>query len=435
MKKLTLALAIAGLLSTNPTFADEAELKSEIAELKQLLEAQQAQLQKLQVQADGLSDQQTKAAAAVPAVPASATNASSDTTIGGYGEIAYNKYRNDSSRDQADLKRFVLFFGHRFNDQLSFNSEVEWEHAVASADDQGETEIEQAYLNYQFASGVNLKTGLFLMPFGFLNQSHEPPVFYGVERNEVETRIIPSTWREGGVGLYGATDAGFAWDVGVTTGFDMAKFDDPGHPLASVHQELQFAKAHDLAYYGALNYRGVPGLTVGGALFSGNSTQGNADFNADPAQQPSFSGTGARVTLWDVHTRWQQNGWDLQALYAQGRIGGADTIDSALQAFNTANGTNRPFVASEFYGWLTQGAYTLWEHGDMTLTPFVRYEKFNTQSKMPDGFTTDPINADRVTTVGLSFKPHQQVVFKADYRKFRDNPGNDRLNLGVGYMF
>ena len=66
-----------------------------------------------------------------------------DTTIGGYGEISYNGYVHDASRNQADLKRFVLFFGHRFSDKLSFNSEVEFEHAVTSASDKGEAEIER----------------------------------------------------------------------------------------------------------------------------------------------------------------------------------------------------------------------------------------------------------------------------------------------------
>lgn len=438
MKKLTLVLASAGILSTSPAFANEAELKAEIEKLRQLVEAQSAQLQQLQSQTNALADREEKAAAASAAfaseAPATKAAATSDTTLGGYGEIAYNNYRNDGSRNQADLKRFVVFLGHRFNDQLSFNSEIEWEHAVTSADDKGESEIEQAYLNYQFASGINLKAGLFLMPFGFLNQSHEPPVFYGVERNEVETRIIPTTWREGGIGVYGATESGLAWDVGVTTGFDIAKFDDPGHPLASVHQELQFAKARDLAYYGALNYRGIPGLTVGGGVFSGDSTHSNADFKADPTQ-PNFSGIKARVTLWDMHARWQQRGWDLQALYAQGRIGDADKIDATLQAFNTATGASRPFVAKEFYGWLTQAAYTVWERNDMSLTPFVRYEKFNTQSEMPAGFAANPVNADQVTTVGLSFKPHSQVVLKADYQWFKDNSINERFNLGLGYMF
>jgi len=362
------------------------------------------------------------------------SKASSDTTIGGYGEMNYNNFLKDSSRNQADLRRFVLFFGHRFDDRLSFNSEVEWEHAVTSADDKGEAEIEQAYLNYGVSPGLNLKAGLFLMPFGFLNQSHEPPVYYGVERNNVETRIIPSTWREGGVGLYGSTDSGLAWDLGVTTGFSVAKFDDPSSPLASIHQELQLANARDLATYGALNYRGVPGLTVGAAVFSGNSGQGNAAFKADNTQ-PDFSGIDGRVTLWDLQARWTPGKFDLQALYARGRIGDADRIDQTLAAFNAANGDTRAYVPAAFYGWYAQAAYRLWERNEMSLSPFARYEYYNTQSSMPVGFEADPLNASHVTTAGLTFRLHPQVVIKADYQKYVEHSENNRVDLGLGYMF
>ncbi len=452
LKKLAL-VAMIGLLS-GTAVAAESDLTKE--QLQQQLTALKTQLQQQQVQIDALIKSQQKLMAAQPvaatavaqpapvttaaiapvsSIPAAAVApASSDTTIGGYGEIGYNNYRKDGSRTQADLKRFVLFFGHRFNDKLTFNSEVEWEHAVTSADDHGESEIEQAYLNYQVQPNINIKAGLFLMPFGFINESHEPPVFFGVERNEVETRIIPSTWREGGLGVNGSTDIGLDWNVGITTGFDVAKFDDASGPLRASHQELQLAKAHDLAYYGALNYRGILGLTLGGALFTGNSIQANADYKADNAN-PDFAGIKGRVTLGEVHARWQRDGLDLQALYAKGKIGDAAKIDASIDAFNTANNDSRPFVPSEFYGWLIQGGYTVWQRDDMSVTPFVRYEKYNTQSQMPAGITADPANADRVGTVGVSFKPVSQVVVKADYQKYWDNRLNDRFNLGVGYMF
>src|SRR5207248_8715494 len=132
---------------------------------------------------------------------------------------------------------------HRFSDRLSFNSEFELEHAVASAGDRGEAEIEQAYLNYQFSEKVNVKGGLFLVPLGILNETHEPPTYYGVERNEVETRIIPSTWRELGVGVHGLLGQGFRYDVGVTTGFNAGKLDDPAFGVRSAHQEGQLADA------------------------------------------------------------------------------------------------------------------------------------------------------------------------------------------------
>jgi len=118
-----------------------------------------------------------------------------------------------------------------------------------------------------------------------LNPHHEPPFYYGVERNEVETRIIPSTWREGGVGFTWNTDNGISYEVGITTGFDVNKFDDPSSPLRSVHQELSLAHAHDVSYYAAVNYRGIPGLSFGGAFFTATprkATQNSAPTTRNP---------------------------------------------------------------------------------------------------------------------------------------------------------
>lgn len=369
------------------------------------------------------------------AYPATVTNSEqpSRVSIFGYGELNYNNYTKDSSRSQADLRRFVIGFGYAFSDRLRFNSEVEWEHAIASADDQGEVEIEQAFLDYQFNKHLSMKAGLFLMPFGLLNEHHEPPAFYGVERNEVETRIIPTTWREGGVGVTWVTDNGLSYEIGATTGFDIAKFDDPGAPLASVHQELQLAHAKDIGFYAAVNYQGIPGLKVGAAAFSGNSTQGNASFRADNAQ-PDFSGLNGRVTLWDIHARWQPGNFDLSALYARGHIGDAAKLDSVLLAFNQANGTDLAFVPEAFYGWYGQAAYRIHLSHDMVLAPFARYEYYNTQSSMPAGFEADPANANHVVTAGLNFYPHPQVVIKADYQRYTDR-NNNRFDLGLGYMF
>lgn len=436
MTRLTLALLMAGFVSM-PASADQAALRQEMEVMRAQLKAMQTRLDAMAVQqekgAESASATQSVTKATDSGAPPLATG-SPQTTIGGYGELTYNRYSRDSRRTQADLNRFVLFFGHAFDERLSFHSEVEWEHAVTSSSDRGESEIEQAYINYKLTPNVSLKTGLFLMPFGFINQYHEPPVYYGVLRNEVETRIIPSTWREGGVGLYGSTESGFAWDVGITTGFDFSKFDDPAAPLRAIHQELQLAKAANLASYAALNYRGVPGLTVGGAVFTGNSGHNNSTFRLDNTQ-PNFAGVNGRVTLWDLHARWQKGGWDLQTVYARGSIGNADKIDRILRDYNNANATNRAYLPSEFYGWLAQAARTVWRRGDMTLTPFVRFEQYNTQSKMPEGFDASSANADRVATIGLSFRPHPQVVFKADYQKYLANTNNDRFNLGVGYMF
>lgn len=410
---------LASMLASSVAFADESMLQKQ-------LDTQATQIQQLQSQMEASRRNSRE--------PSSyASESTSPTTIGGYGEAIYNGYRTKNSRNQLDLKRFVIFFGHRFNERLSFHSEVEWESALASSTGKGETSVEQAYVNYEWCQGINIKTGLFLMPFGFINLHHESPVFYGAERNEVETRIIPSTWREGGVGFWGQTEIGLDWDAGVTTGFNVASFNDASKPLGGIRQKMSKAKAHDLSYYGAVNYR-IPSFVVGGGLFSGDSNQGNAAFISD-ATQPDFAGIDARVSLWDIHTRWQSAGWDLQLLYAQGSIGDAEKIDDVLRTYNAAKATTKPYVPSEFYGWLGQAAYSFQVGNTSTLAPFARFETYNTQAKMPAGFSADQANADRLVTAGVSFKPHRQVAFKADYRKYFKNSDNDRVNLGLGYMF
>ncbi len=419
---LVLGLATTTALATQPTLEEKIEI------LQQELEALKAQIAKVAAATPIANN--TGSASATPV-------ADSSTTIGGYGELTYNRYRSNSTHDnEADLRRFVLFFGHRFNENLRFVSEFEVEHAVVSKNDNGEAEIEQAYLDYRVSDALNFKAGLFLIPLGILNETHEPPTFYGVERNEVETRIIPSTWREGGVGIYGDAAPGLRYDVGITTGFNAAKIDDPSEGIRSGHQEMQQSKANDLSVYAALNYRAIPGLLLGGGIFTGNTAQKGASLT-DPTAKALLQGVNARLTLWDVHAKLNVGDLDLQALYAKGTLSNADTVAAAILAEQQAGNPAATGIAvpKSLYGWYTQAAYHVWHSGDMDLAPFIRYEKYNTQQSVATGFVADPLNDERVITSGVNFKLHPQVVLKADYQKFKADPSKDRINLGVGYMF
>ena len=367
----------------------------------------------------------------------------------GYGEIYYSRQSRDTTRTTADLARAVFGIGYRFDDKTEFNSEYEVEHAVASADDVGEFEVEQFYVDRQLVDKATLRAGLFLMPFGFINEHHEPTNFYGMQRNFVETLIIPSTWREGGLSFHGDLDFGLAWSAGVTTGVNLANWEfapefpqyttalglanNGPAPLQATHQELSLASARHLSQYVALNYFGVPGLDVGGAVFTGK---------AEPA--PGTVGD-SRVTLWEGHARWTPGKFDLSALYAHGSI-------SNVADANIANpGTPNP-IPSAFYGYFLQAAYQAWEYGDYRLNPFVRWEYYDMGSKYsgafpqiptgtvpltdaPGDFGTWPSNRDRVWTTGVNFYVTPHVVFKADYQWFDMNKAFNRLDLGLGLNF
>ncbi|MGH8750361.1 MAG: hypothetical protein ACREUV_01500, partial [Burkholderiales bacterium] len=129
--------------------------------------------------------------------------------------------------------------------------------------------------------------------------------------------------------------------------------------------------------------------------------------------------------LWDVHAQYNVGRLHLQGLYARGTLGDA-------LAISNATGETAP---SAFYGWYGEAAYRVWQNGEMALSPFVRYERYNTQQGVAAGFAADPRNNEKVTTVGLNFNVHPQVVFKVDYRNFTADNTRDSLSLGVGYQF
>jgi hypothetical protein len=353
------------------------------------------------------------------------------TTIGGYGELHYNNFSGDVTsgtrkKDEIDFHRFVLFIGHKFNDWISFKSELELEHSIAGESKAGEIELEQAYLDFNINAHFNAKAGLFLIPMGILNETHEPPTFYGVERNEIESRIIPSTWWEAGVGVYGEVVPGLNYQFNVTSSLDAGKFkSDFSNGVRDGRRKVANAPAEDVAFSGALNYTGVPGLLVGASFFTGETGQ-------DGASDTDLKGVDARLTLWDIHARYQKDRLDLRALYAQGRLSDADDIKDAISGANSIN------AAERFYGWYAEAAYHVWKQGDHDLAPFVRYEAWDTHAEVPSNVTRNRNNKNNVWTVGANYSPHPQVVLKADYQEF-DKPdstkGDKRLNMGMGYMF
>lgn len=423
MKKLLLTLAISSLY-TAPSLADEAALQAKIDALSAQLEALKGEMKTLHAQTEAIATQQ-ETAAATPAT-ASASN-SSGATLWGYGEVNYTRPKDDKSQTQMDLRRAVFGIGYKFDDKTRFVSEFEIEHAIASADDAGEVEVEQFYIDHQLSDNTHLKAGLFLIPAGLINENHEPNRYYGVERNRVETDIIPTTWREGGIATYGLTSYGLAWEAGLTTTVSLAKWDANStegreSPLGSIHQELQLAQASDLATYGALNYRGVPGFVLGGSVFTSKVSQ-------DDASQPLAK--DSRMTLWDIHTRWTPGNWDLAAVYARGSF-------SNTQALNLSFAGMPSPVPEEFYGWYTQAAYKVWQNGSYSLSPFVRYERVNTAAsyaKQPQGFGINAADTETITTYGGSFYLNPNVVFKLDYQQVTDVSAKNRFNLGLGLAF
>jgi hypothetical protein len=420
----------AGLLMAAASSAADAATQQE---LEAKVDALSAQIAELRSELAVLREQGNSSAApiaigdplgAAPSLAATGPEIDGKVAWSGYGELTYSRPDDDVSATTADLARFVLGAGYRFDDKTRLVSELEVEHAVSSADDPGEVEIEQAYIERRFNDRTFGNIGLFLMPVGLLNENHEPTRYYGVFRNLVETAIIPTTWREGGFQVLGNTDGGLRWNAGVSTGFNLSKWDATStealeEPLGSIHQELALASARDLAVFAAVKYTGIPGLRLGGSVFTGDAAQG----------QPGFDDN--RVTLWEAHARWNPGNWDLSALYSRVHIAGTAPINTTLVG-------NPALIPEDAFGWYLEGAFRVPLRSEKTLAPFVRYERLNTASSyafVGTSVTPDALADTEVVTTGINFYLTPGVVLKFDYLQFLHDDGDDRFDLGVGYQF
>ncbi|MGJ0427969.1 hypothetical protein [Methylobacter sp.] len=343
-------------------------------------------------------------------------------SIGGYGEANYQAIVGDEKgkKDNADFERLVLYAGYKFTDSILFNSEIEFEHG--STDDGGTVSVEFAALDFFIDPMANIRAGMVLLPMGFLNTIHEPPFYFGNNRPEVERQIIPSTWREIGVGLFGEILPNLTYTAYVVNGLNAADFTSDG--IRSGRQKGSQAKAEDLAFVGRVDYapEALPGLSVGGSAYAGNSGQ-NQDFGGQQVD--------AFTQLYEAHVQWKYRGLEFRTLGSWGHIDDADVLSAA----------KGQTIGSSNYGWYTEVGYDvlplLVKDTTQYLAPFFRYEQFDTIAGTPTGFLDDETKDRQIYQFGLNYKPIPNVVIKADYRNFTAKKGNlpDDFNLGLGFIF
>ncbi len=327
-------------------------------------------------------------------------NSAEKTTIGGYGELHYNNLSGKggtADKDEIDFHRFVLFFGHEFSDDIRFFSEFELEHSIAGDGKSGEIELEQAYIDFDLNDNHTARTGLFLLPVGIINETHEPPTFYGTERNPIEKDIVPATWWAAGAGLHGQLGGGFSYDAYVHSGLAVPS----SFKIRSGRQKVSNAEANDPAVTARIKYTGTPGLEL-----------------AMSAQYQQNMGQGLVAgldngTLIETHAIYNTGAFGIKALYAAWDIDG-----TAVKAVG-ADKQNGFYIEPSFKPSEKMGV-------------FARYNKWDNKA----GSGASKSEKEQID-VGINYWPHEDVVIKADYQHQDNENGADRngLNIGLGYQF
>ncbi|MFT5465157.1 MAG: hypothetical protein ACI8UO_000244 [Verrucomicrobiales bacterium] len=407
---ITLAFALgAGPAAAQSQDDEIAELRAQLLAMKTQMEALETRLEATEAKATeaeskaetaeqtavavhqsigAMPDADGKNVAPIPMIEESWADR---TTLGGYGEM----HLTLGDKEEIDFHRWVLFLNHQYTDRIKFVSELELEHSLAGDGKPGEVELEQAYMEFDLGGDFWLKTGIYLLPVGFLNETHEPNTFYGTERNVIESEIIPSTWWEGGIAVTKKFDSGLSFDLGVHSGLDVPTDGDNAYRIRSGRQKVAEALASDAAFTLRGQYNGIPGFNLGSSVqYQTDVSQGS------PENNPAW--------LAEAHVEWRMGNFQLRALGASWFIDGP-TVE--------ALGLDEQFgyYVEPSYRWST-------DRGDFGF--FGRYGHFDAEKGEFDYIET-----------GLNYWPIDSLVFKLDYRRVTGDAEEDLYNFGVGYVF
>lgn len=351
-------------------------------------------------------------------------NGGKAVTIGGYGEMLYNQPEGDNGT--LDVQRLVLLAGYKFDDKIQFITEIEFEHVE-------EVYVEQAFVNYNVANNVNLRGGLMLVPMGIVNEFHEPTTFNGTNRPAMDKSIVPTTWRELGVGVSGRFNSlSLGYQAYIFNGFKSVESDGNGvvtggklggsNGLRGGRQKGIESTVNTPNLSVKFDYYGLPGLRLGLAGYFGKTQA--------PDDVDKLDGAAIGMAMVGLDARYAY-----RKFTARGQFIFADLSDT--KEYNTLTGSN---LGSELKGYYVEGAYNILpQDKKQKLFAFARYENYDTHNAV-DGISQN-LGYDRTdVTLGLTYHLTTGVVAKADYQ-FKDNkamPSNDvpnQLNFGLGVWF
>ena len=343
-------------------------------------------------------------------------------TVGGYGEITYNRPTGQNA--ELDVQRLVLLFGYKFDERTQFVTEVEFEHVK-------EVYVEQAFLQYSLNDNVNLRAGLMLVPMGIVNEYHEPTTFNGVERPSMDGAIVPTTWREIGVGVSGkSNEISLRYQAYIFNGFQSTLSDGNGNitsgkiggskGLRGGRQKGAKSNFNNINFAGKLDYYGFPGLRLGLSGYFGR-TQSNVDVE-------DVDGADVGIAMVGLDARYAKKRFTARGQFVHGSL-------SDTEAYNTATGKD---LGSALQGYYLEAAYNLLsQEKQQQLFGFVRYEDYNTHASTEGNLAKNNAYDRQEWTLGLSYKIAPGAVVKADYQ-FKNNAANidtKQLNFGIGVWF
>ncbi len=358
--------------------------------------------------------------------------------IGGYGEVHYNQPINKHLKDLGilDVHRMVMFLGYNFSNKTQFVSEIEFEYAK-------ELWVEQMFLQHKINKYINFRAGLLLIPMGIINEYHEPTMFNGVERPIIDNKIAPTTWREIGFGFLGnIMRTKMKYQLYVVNGFN--GYDANGGVFSGSKSLRDGRQKGSKAYLsspncaGKLEFYGVKNLNIGVSGYFGKSQSrlyNNLHRDSTVLIQKADSSV-VNISMIGTDIRCNINGIKLTGQLYYTLLGNTEKYN----VFTSKNGTNND-LGSSMIGYYAEIGYNVFQtvkNIKTELTPFVRYEVYNTHHTVDKNIVKNDKYNNTIITTGLTYTIIKGAVLKADiqfHKSKADRKYSKIFNTGFGIMF
>lgn len=397
------------------------------------------------------------------AIALSSQMASAQLTIGGYGEATYthnfysdawNRYKNpenfkDKSHSRTDLPHVVIYLGYDFGSGWTLGTEIEFEHggtesAVEMEDDEGgeyeseierggEVALEQFWIQKSFSKALNLRMGHMVVPVGSTNRAHMPTEFFGVFRPVGDAAIIPCTWHETGVSLWGRIGA-WRYEAMLVPGLDSDRFGRENWVGTGSGSPYEFKIANALAGVARIDWYGVRGFRLGLSGYVGNTF-------SNTLSQPSDKWDDVKGTLAIGSFDFDYNDYNIIArggiLY--GHLSDADRITAYNKGLRNDSPAKKTNVASSAISAGIEAGYNIFAPLKVTgqkLYVFGRYDYYDSMKSMAGNLLRyDWTRRSRIAG-GINYFPIKDIVVKGEYsigllpKPYNNEPA---ISLGIAY--
>ena len=334
--------------------------------------------------------------------------------IGGYGEVTYND--PDEGASELDVQRLVILLAYKFDDRVSFITEIEYEHVK-------EVYIEQAWLNYALNDNTNLRAGLLLVPMGIVNEYHEPTTYNGVERPTLDNKIVPTTWREIGIGVSGRlNNMNMRYQAYIMNGpksYDGAYKMKGANGLRGGRQKGAESIGSNPNFASRLDFYGILGLRIGMSYYKGKTQ----------TIDKGMIGSQVGVSMTGLDARYVKKNFSARYQYINANLTDTDQ-------YNRVSGKD---LGSQMSGYYLEAAYNLLPiDARQRFDVFVRYEDLDQHKSVTQSLRKNLSYHMQEWTVGVSYHLSKGSVFKMDYQS-KGTAANDntkgQINMGIGVFF